>query len=110
MRHLWPVDAGFIPGETEPPSGFPGTGAFELSPGEVILGGVNCWVAQDNASAILKSAATETSEPPLSAPTLRAVLRASNHLAYGVDEPDPEHMYDYTYIQRGTVLAPALTR
>lgn len=107
FAHLWPV--GVAPGTSAPP--YPGTGPFVISAGELITyGSVRCWVAQDNASAILKSAANEQVGVPLTAETLRAVLVWSNRLAYGVDEPDPDRIYDYTYIQRGTVLAPALTR
>ncbi len=110
FAHLWPV--GFVPdGTTPPPVDFTGTGVFVISPGELINHGpVRCWVAQDNASAILKSAANEALGVPLNATTLPAVLTWSNRLAYGVDEPDPDRIHDYTYIQRGTVLAPALTR
>lgn len=110
FAHLWPV--GFIPdGSTPPPGSFGGTGQFAISPGELINHfGVGCWVAQDNASALLCSAADETVGPVLTAAEWREVLRWSNQLAYGVDLPDPLKVHDYTYIQRGTVLAPALTR
>lgn len=110
FAHLWPV--GFVPdGVTPPPTDYSGTGAFVISPGELINHGtVNCWVAQDNASAILKSSANEIVGVPLDSATLQEVLRWSNRLAYGTDTPDPDRIYDYTYIQRGTVLAPALTR
>lgn len=110
FAHLWPV--GFVPdGTTPPPPDFAGTGTFVISPGELITHGtVNCWIAQDNASAILKSSANEAVGAALSESALIEVLRWSNHLAYGTDTPDPDRLYDYTYIQRGTVLAPALTR
>lgn len=117
FAHLWPI--GYEPdGVTPPPTNFEGTGTFVISAGELINHvGVGCWVAQDNASAILNSAADRDASlpsgagaPALSAAEWREVLRLSNRLAYGVDEPDPARVYDYTYIQRGTVLAPALTR
>ncbi len=111
FAHLWPI--GFTSDGSVPPpqSNYSGTGPFVISPGELITNGdAQCWIAQDNASAILKSAANETAGLALDADTLSRVLKASNRLAYGVDEPDPDRIYDYTYIQRGTVLAPALTR
>jgi len=110
FAHLWPVGYDTTSG-IPPPADFPGTGLFVISPGELINHGtVECWIAQDNASAILKSAANELVGAALDADTLSAVLRASNRLAYGVDEPDPDRIYDYTYIRKCTVLAPALTR
>lgn len=112
FAHLWPV--GFVPdGNTTPPATFSGAAGsqFAISAGELINHfGIGCWIAQDNASAILSSAADETVRPVLSATEWQEVLRWSNRLAYGVDEPDPLRIHDYTYIQRGTVLAPALTR
>jgi len=92
---------------------YPGEGVFSISPGSVTnFYGVRVWIAQDNASAILRSAAdTDTSATPLLQPSvLQEVLRLSNVLAYGTDTPDPKRVHDYTYVQRGTVLAPALTR
>lgn len=110
FAHLWPI--GYVPdGVTPPPSNFDGAGTFVISAGELINHvGVGCWVAQDNASAILNSAADAAVAPQLSAAEWREVLRLSNVLTYGTDEPDPARIYDYTFIQRGTVLAPALTR
>jgi hypothetical protein len=110
FAHLWPV--GYDPTSGVPPAtDFPGTGVFVISAGESITHGVNCWIAQDNASAVLKSAANESFGVSLNAQTLRDVLRASNRLAYGEEVPDQDFsIHDYTLIQRGTVLAPALTR
>lgn len=110
FAHIWPV--GFVAdGTTAPPTDFTGSGVFVISPGELINHvPVRCWVAQDNASAILKSGAHEAFGVPLTATTLNAVLEWSNRLAYGTATPDPLRIHDYTYIQRGTVLAPALTR
>lgn len=110
FAHLWPV--GYVPnGTTPPPTAFPGTGTFAISAGELINHpSVNCWIAQDNVSAILDSAADEYAITLLPAPQLRRVLELSNELAYGTATPDPLRIHDYTYIQRGTVLAPALTR
>lgn len=107
FAHVWPV--GGPANQTTPP--FSGTGRFVISPGEVLTHyGVESWVAQDNASAILKSAANESVGAALRVEELNAVLAWSNRLAYGTDTPDPARLHDYTYIQRGTVLAPALTR
>ncbi len=107
FAHVWPL--GGPAGETTPP--YAGTGDFVISPGELINHGpVNCWIAQDNASAILKSSSNESVGVALDIDTLEEVLSWSNDLAYGTATPDPNRIYDYTYIQRGTVLAPALTR
>ncbi|MBL8861924.1 MAG: Tad domain-containing protein [Planctomycetes bacterium] len=110
FAHLWPV--GFVPdGSTPPPSDFGGTGTFVISAGELINHfGVTCWVAQDNASAVPSTAIDQDVGLSLSAAEWNAVLRWSNVFAYGTETPDPARMHDYTYIQRGTVLAPALTR
>jgi len=110
FAHLWPV--GYDPnGPLPPPNLYSGTGTFVISGGELINHvAVNCWVAQDNASASLGSAADESLGPPLTATEWQAVLRYSNEFAYGVAAPLPQNVHDYTQIQRGTVLAPALTR
>lgn len=110
FAHLWPV--GYDPnGSLPPPTFFPGTGTFVISGGELINHvGVNCWVAQDNASALIGSAADQDSGPTLTATDWQAVLRYSNEFAYGVANPLPQNIHNYTLIQRGTVLAPALTR
>lgn len=110
FAHLWPVGYDTT-GSTPSPEEFPGTGTFVISGGELINHpGVNCWVAQDNASALVASAADEVLGPVLTATEWQAVLRYSNEFAYGVATPLPENVHDYTQIQRGTVLAPALTR
>jgi len=110
FAHIWPVGydtSGTIPAPQE----FPGTGQFVISGGELINHfGVNCWVAQDNASALVASAGDEVIGPVLTADEWEAVLRYSNEFAYGIAEPAPEHIHDFTRIQLGTVLAPALTR
>jgi len=107
FAHLWPIGA--PPDETTPP--YAGTGPFAISAGELINHfGVRTWVAQDNASAILTSSANEIVGVHLTRQALIDVLEWSNRLAYGTATPDPLRIHDYTYIQRGTVLAPALTR
>ena len=110
FAHLWPI--GYVPtGSNPPPNDFSGTGSFVISGGELINHpGVDCWVAQDNASALLTSAMSADTLPDLTTGEWNAVLAASNVLAYGTATPDEARIHDSTYIQRGTVLAPALTR
>jgi len=112
FAHVWPV--GYVQNE-DPPAQYDGTSLFVISGGELIANfGVNCWLGQDNVSAHLNSAADTIVTPVLSADEWIAVLAANNNLAYdlpdGVTTPDPARIYDYTYIRRGTLLAPALTR
>jgi hypothetical protein len=117
FAHVWPV--GYQPNE-DPPAQYDGTSSFVISGGELIANpGVDCWMGQDNVSAHLNSAADPIVTPVLSRDEWIAVLAANEHLAYDLPtpppgqplpSPDPARIYDYTYIRRGTLLAPALTR
>lgn len=110
FAHLWPTGTTLPDASTPPFDGTAGS-SFIISAGELILfGSAECWVAQDNASAVLTSSSITSEGTPLSAGEWEAILAWSNLLAYGTATPDPARVHDYTYIQRGTVLAPALTR
>lgn len=118
FAHVWPV--GYIPDTQTPPSQYDGTSLFVISGGELIVHfDVNCWLGQDNVSAHLNSAADPLVTPVLSDLEWDEVLAQNQHLAYDLPpaipnqplpEPDPDRIYDYTYIRHGTLLAPSLTR
>jgi hypothetical protein len=110
FAHVWPVP---LPGQDPPPTEFNGTGTFVISAGELINHpGVDCWIAQDNASAHLNSAADAAVLPQLFPHEWDEILQANHQLAYGDPAVNPggQVTYDYTRIRRGTVLAPVLTR
>lgn len=73
---------------------------------------VRCWVASDNASAMLGPDA-----PPLSTAEWAAVFARSHHLVYGDPAVNPPPTgtaflvtYDYQRIRKGSLLSPALVR